>query len=80
MTKSNPFGMPLSMKLRIAWLLLKGVFCRHEYKLLVDQTLPDEICAWVVCHKCRRNYGHFHIPLTDGKKLAASKEVRERLH
>lgn len=81
MIEKNPFGLPLFLRARIALYRLKRVFCRHNYKLLVEQSEPDELCAQVVCPKCRTNFAHFHIPVRHGTSLGdPSKAARERLH
>ena len=51
---------------------LRELFCRHDVGLVADWE-PKEICCYVLCPKCGKVYGHFHLPTNP-------KTVKEKLH
>ena len=39
----------------------RELFCHHDIGMAADWS-PKDICIYVVCPKCGKIYGHFHLP------------------
>lgn len=50
----------------------RELFCRHDVGIAADWE-PSEICLYVICSKCGKIYGHFHLPTIPEKS-------KEKLH
>lgn len=45
----------------------RELVCRHDLSMLANRD-EDEFCIYVLCPKCGKISGHFHLPIPENPK------------
>ena len=45
----------------------RRLLCRHNLSVLAEQN-EDDLCLYVLCLKCGKISGHFHVPIATKAK------------